>query len=62
MAQDLFEEFAENLESFTMKPGRKGSFEVMVNGATLFSKLQEHRFPKSKELIKAIHSQVLSQT
>lgn len=38
----------------TIAPGAKGSFEVIVDGRKVFSKLDEHRFPELDEVLDAI--------
>lgn len=38
----------------TITPGAKGSFEVIVDGRKVFSKLEEHRFPELDELLEDI--------
>lgn len=35
-------------------PGARGSFEVIVDGRTVFSKLEEHRFPELDEVLEEI--------
>jgi selT/selW/selH-like putative selenoprotein len=34
-----------------VKPGARGSFEVKVDGKTIFSKLSAHRFPEHREIL-----------
>lgn len=54
MTEKMLREFNRKLASATLVPGPKGSFEVEVNGALVFSKLQMGRFPDVKEIREAI--------
>lgn len=38
----------------TIAPGARGSFEVFVDGRRVFSKLDEHRFPETDEVLDEI--------
>ena len=58
MAEELFERFREELDSVTVFPGRRGSFEVKVNGVQLFSKLDQERFPEPQEVEELIRERI----
>ena len=50
LAQELLTTFDADLNAVSLMPGTGGIFEVRLNGATLFSRKTEGRFPESKEL------------
>ena len=50
MAQELLTTFDADLKAVSLMPGTGGVFEVRLNGATIFSRKTEGRFPESKEL------------
>ena len=50
LAQELLTTFDADLNAVSLMPGTGGVFEVRLNGATLFSRKAEGRFPESKEL------------
>ena len=50
LAQELLTTFEADLNGVNLMPGSGGILEVRLNGAVLFSRKQEGRFPESKEL------------
>ncbi len=50
LAQELLTTFEADLNAVSLMPGTGGVFEVRLNGATLFSRKAQGRFPESKEL------------
>ena len=50
LAQELLTTFDADLNAVSLMPGTGGVFEVRLNGATVFSRKVEGRFPESKEL------------
>lgn len=50
MAQELLITFEADLNAVSLMPGTGGVFEVRLNGAVLFSRKAQGRFPESKEL------------
>lgn len=50
MAQELLITFEADLSAVSLMPGTGGVFEVRLNGAVLFSRKAQGRFPESKEL------------
>lgn len=54
LAQELLTTFDADLYAVSLMPGTGGIFEVRLNGATLFSRKTEGRFPESKELKQVI--------
>ena len=50
LAQELLTTFENDLKAVSLLPGSGGIFEVRLNGAVLFSRKMEGRFPESKEL------------
>lgn len=50
MAQELLTTFENELNGVTLVPGTGGTFDVRLDGALIFSRKQQGRFPESKEL------------
>jgi selenoprotein W-related protein len=50
LAQELLTSFEQELGGVTLIPGTGGTFEARCNGASLWSRKQEGRFPEAKEL------------
>jgi selenoprotein W-related protein len=50
LAQELLTTFEADLKAVSLVPGTGGMFEVRLNGAVLFNRKTEARFPESKEL------------
>ena len=50
LAQELLTTFEADLSAVSLMPGTGGVFEVRLNGAVLYSRKAEGRFPESKEL------------
>ena len=50
LAQELLTTFDADLNAVSLMPGTGGVFEVRLNGAVLYSRKTEGRFPESKEL------------
>ena len=50
LAQELLTTFETDLTGVNLMPGTGGVLEVRLNGATIYSRKQEGRFPESKEL------------
>lgn len=50
VAQELLTTFDSDIQSLSLVPGTGGIFEVRLNGALIFSRKAEGRFPESKEL------------
>jgi selenoprotein W-related protein len=58
MAQELLTTFAEELGEVALVPGRGGVFDVRLDGALIFSRAAEKRFPESKELKQLVRDRV----
>jgi len=59
MAQELLSTFAEELGSVTLVPDTTGGvFEVRVNGALVWSRKNEGRFPDIKELKQLVRDRI----
>jgi selenoprotein W-related protein len=58
MAQELLVTFETELGGVTLRPGTGGIFEVRVDGATVWSRKGEGRFPEMKELKQLIRDRV----
>ena len=50
----MLQEFSRKLGGVTLTPGGKGQFEVSLDGASVFSKAEQGRFPDNKEIRDAI--------
>jgi selenoprotein W-related protein len=58
MAQELLTTFVDELGSVTLVPGSGGIFEVRLDGAIVWSRKQEGRFPESKELKQRVRDRI----
>jgi selenoprotein W-related protein len=58
MAQELLVTFETELGGVTLRPGTGGVFEVRVDGATVWSRKGEGRFPEMKELKQLVRDRV----
>ncbi len=58
MAQELLVTFEDELGGVTLVPGRGGIFEVRIDGAMLWSRATEGRFPELKELKQRLRDRV----
>ena len=57
VAQELLTTFETEL-TVTLVPGTGGIFEVRLDGAMIFSRKQQERFPESKELKQLIRDRI----
>ena len=62
MTESLLEEFAEDVESWTLRPSGGGRFEVSVDGELVFSKKKLGRHPKKSEIQGLIRARLSSTT
>jgi len=51
LTADLLNEFEPEIESLTLVPSDGGRFEVSVNGALIYSKLETHRHAEPGEVV-----------
>ncbi len=58
LAQELLSTFAAELGEVALLPGAGGTFEVRVNGETIWSRAREGRFPEAKELKQRVRDAV----
>ena len=58
MTEALLDEFAEDVESWMLRPSGGGRFEVSVNGELVFSKKKLGRHPKKDELASLIRARL----
>ena len=58
LAQELLTTFQHDIGELALVPGTGGVFEVRVDGACLFSRAQETRFPESKELKQLLRDRI----
>lgn len=54
MAEEIINEYGDDLESIILVKGEKGRFEVTVNGKEVFSKAIEKRHPAPAEVLEKI--------
>lgn len=58
VAQELLTTFGRDLGEVALVPASGGMFEVRLDGALLFSRAEEARFPEVKELKQAIRDRI----
>ena len=58
LAQELLTTFEADLSAVSLQPSTGGIFEVRLNGAVLFNRKAEGRFPESKELKQLIRDMI----
>ena len=58
MAQELLTTFGADLGEVALMPGKGGVFEVRVDGATIWSRKAQGRFPDVKELKQLVRDRV----
>ena len=54
MTQKILEEFKQRITSLQLQPFSDGRFEVLLDGRTVFSKRETHRFPEYREIRAAL--------
>jgi selenoprotein W-related protein len=58
MTEEVMKEYDYDISSFKLITGSGGRFEVTIDGALVFSKLETGRFPDAKEIKEAIASRL----
>lgn len=58
MAQELLTTFESELKEIALIPGTGGIFEVRLDGAVIFSRKEQGRFPEAKELKQLIRDRL----
>jgi selenoprotein W-related protein len=58
MAQELLTTFEQDIGGVTLIPGTGGAFNVSVDGAAVWSRKQQGRFPEIKELKRLVRDRV----
>ncbi|SHG44073.1 selenoprotein W-related protein [Fodinibius roseus] len=58
MTQELLTTFEQELDEVALAPGSGGTFDVILNEKTIFSRSEEGRFPESKELKQLVRDQI----
>lgn len=58
MAQKLLGKYAPKIDELALVPSSGGAFEVSVNGATVYSKLQTGAFPSESALVDEMASKL----
>ena len=60
MAQELLTTFEDDLDSVALRPSdTSGSFRILVDGALLWDRKSEGRFPELKEVKQALRDRVV---
>lgn len=54
----LVDKYDKHFSEITLKPSDGGRFEVVVNGKTVFSKLESDRFPEDDEVLKLVAGEI----
>lgn len=58
LAQELLTTFAEDLGEVALLPGTGGVFEVKLDGALLFSRADQQRFPEAAEIKQLVRDRI----
>lgn len=58
MAQELLTTFDQEIAALTLRPGTGGVFEVRANGALVWSRKEQGRFPEITELKQLVRDQI----
>ena len=57
-AQELLTTFVDELAEVSLVPGKGGIFEVRLDGETIWSRVQERRFPDMAELKQRVRDRI----
>ncbi len=57
-AQELLTTFVDELKEVALVPGKGGIFEVRLDGETIWSRKEEHRFPEMAELKQRLRDRI----
>jgi selenoprotein W-related protein len=57
-AQELLTTFVDELQEVALVPGKGGIFEVRLDGETIWSRVQERRFPEMAELKQRVRDRI----
>jgi selenoprotein W-related protein len=57
-AQELLTTFVDELGEVALVPGKGGIFEVRLDGETIWSRKDEHRFPEMAELKQRLRDRI----
>jgi selenoprotein W-related protein len=60
-AQELLTTFVDELAEVALVPGKGGIFEVRLDGETIWSRKDEHRFPEMAELKQRLRDRIAPQ-
>ena len=58
MADDLLQNYAEDIASVALVPGHKGVFKVYLNDELKFGKTQLGRYPDPSEVVEALFAAI----
>ena len=58
MAQELLTTFEEEIGELALKPGESGVFEVRADGALIWSRKEQGRFPEITELKQLVRDRI----
>ena len=54
MAQKVLDQYKAGLSEVALVPSSGGAFEVLVDGTTLYSKLETGRFPDERAIVQEV--------
>ena len=57
-AQELLTTFVDDLKEVALVPGKGGVFEVRLDGETIWSRAEHHRFPELPELKQLVRDRI----
>jgi selenoprotein W-related protein len=57
-AQELLTTFVDDLKEVALVPGKGGVFEVRLDGETIWSRAEQHRFPELPELKQLVRDRI----
>lgn len=57
-AQELLTTFVDDLKEVALVPGKGGVFDVRIDGETIWSRAEEHRFPEMAELKQLVRDRI----
>ena len=56
--EQLVYKYDKHFAEIALKPSDGGKFEIIVNGETVFSKLDQDRFPEDDEVLEVVAKQI----
>jgi selenoprotein W-related protein len=56
--EQLVDKYDKHFAEISLKPSDGGKFEITVNGNTVFSKLEQDRFPEDDEVLELVANEI----